>query len=303
MIKLLLKLVLTAAAFWLAFRHTPWAELRDAFSRQQPVYFTIAFIVINIQAIFAGFRWHFIRCALEETQDSIWRTTLIFYASSFFNACLPSTIGGDVSRIWLAKKSDGHMKPILYGVIIDRIISLMGLLLLVASAFPLLFPYLGLDRAWGIAAAVSSWLAVLMGYNMMRQLLGWCDQLLPFRFIQEVIDALRSILGKHRSLIHSLAACIMAHTLYAMAGYTLAQGLGINIGWVECIALLPLVFLVSALPISMGGWGVREVGMITILALVGINHASALALSVQLGMITTLINLIGGIIYLPLKKR
>jgi hypothetical protein len=56
--------------------------------------------------------------------------------------------------------------------------------------------------------------------------------------------------------------------------------------------------LLVALPISAGGWGVREGALVAALALVGVERASALLLSVELGLIGTLVALPGGAIWL-----
>jgi hypothetical protein len=56
------------------------------------------------------------------------------------------------------------------------------------------------------------------------------------------------------------------------------------------------------LPISLAGWGVREVSLVALLGLLGVDREAALALSVEFGIICTLMSLPGGVIWLGLRK-
>ena len=57
------------------------------------------------------------------------------------------------------------------------------------------------------------------------------------------------------------------------------------------------------LPISVGGWGVREVSMVGMLALVGIDKEAALTISVQLGILAIIASLPGAVIYAKRRKN
>ncbi|MDE3061078.1 MAG: flippase-like domain-containing protein, partial [Pseudomonadota bacterium] len=58
------------------------------------------------------------------------------------------------------------------------------------------------------------------------------------------------------------------------------------------------VILAAMLPISVGGWGVREASMVAMLALAGVPHGIALIVSVQLGLLVALAASPGGLLWL-----
>ena len=64
----------------------------------------------------------------------------------------------------------------------------------------------------------------------------------------------------------------------------LAGGMGLDINPVFFISVMPVIALVSALPISIGGWGVREGAMVAGLAMFSIPAEAALALSISYGL-------------------
>ena len=71
-----------------------------------------------------------------------------------------------------------------------------------------------------------------------------------------------------------------------------------NLSFLYCLVLIPPVVLVSTIPISIAGWGVREAAMITLLALVGVAEADAFVLSVLFGLLTFGLSLPGGIVWI-----
>jgi len=63
------------------------------------------------------------------------------------------------------------------------------------------------------------------------------------------------------------------------------------------------VALVANLPISVGGWGVRETAMIALFGLIGVPASATLVLSIQLGLLSLIVALPGGLLWLALKSR
>jgi len=66
---------------------------------------------------------------------------------------------------------------------------------------------------------------------------------------------------------------------------------------------MSLMSFAVALPISAAGWGVREASLITLLGLIGVDRSASLLLSVELGLLTTLLSIPGGVVWLMLRDR
>jgi uncharacterized membrane protein YbhN (UPF0104 family) len=91
--------------------------------------------------------------------------------------------------------------------------------------------------------------------------------------------------------------------LRSLAAYCIARSIGIDVSLIATIAVIPIVTIVSALPISLAGWGVREFSVVTLLGLLGIEREAALLLSVEFGLIGTLMSLPGGVIWLAIRRN
>lgn len=301
MLKTALKLLFTLGFLWLAFHNIAWSELQSAYAKQQKPYLFAAGIAVILQAALGGLRWHSIRHALGSL-PRIAQSLRIYFASNFFNSFLPSTLGGDAARLWLAKQAGDSVKETLYGVIIDRLMSLAGLFALVALTLPILAGYLNISSRTGAIGDMLFWLLLIAGYALLHRILPKTLRFVRFAWWHHAATAIHNAMHHKKFFALSLLEAMAAHVMYATAAYALALSLGLDIGWLACVTLVPLVLLISSMPISLGGWGIREISMVGILALAGIEKAPALLLSLQLGALALLISLAGGLFYLPLRK-
>jgi uncharacterized membrane protein YbhN (UPF0104 family) len=73
----------------------------------------------------------------------------------------------------------------------------------------------------------------------------------------------------------------------------LVLALGLPMSFVQITVIILLVFLVTIIPISIGGWGVRETAMVAPLGQVGVANADALLCSVLFGLAQVLASLPG----------
>jgi integral membrane sensor domain MASE1 len=72
---------------------------------------------------------------------------------------------------------------------------------------------------------------------------------------------------------------------------------------VGILLLVPVVLTVTAVPISLAGWGVREGAAIFLFGLVGMEEHDALAISLCYGLLAAVTSLPGGIVWLVTRER
>jgi hypothetical protein len=104
-----------------------------------------------------------------------------------------------------------------------------------------------------------------------------------------LIEICRSILGQPKKLFILILVMLVFNALSIIAVYALAIGLGDTPNLGELAAILPAIFLITALPVSINGWGVREAAMIGLLPFVGIpaEHAVLISVGFGLGLLVT----------------
>jgi hypothetical protein len=232
----------------------------------------------------ASYRWLAILRALD--CPALPRTALrISFVGSFFSQVLPATIGGDAVRVWEACRAGIALDRALRSVVYERIAFLL-VTSIAAAAGAALWAGGSLPAAlrWSLSAlagagVLAAGLAAALGRSN-----AW---LADWRKVLQGRVAGTQVLG-------TLAAL----ALLTGATLVLAAGLGIALRTGDCIALLPAVVLISALPISMAGWGVRELAMVTVFGYAGVPAAQALALSLCIGVLNALSAAPGGLAWL-----
>ncbi len=239
----------------------------------------LAIGVFVLQFALAYMRWAYI---LKRQNIPVgWRDALsIFGISTLANLFLVTSIAGVSVRAALLVRSGSGLTGALASVSAERLAAALGLALCggigLVFAFPLVKSALGSLPLFSTLGVVAAGAAVLAAACLLAN-----RKFEAFReFFSQVWQAFSSL----RALL-LLAGSSMAVILLGFAGLALlAGGMGLTINPVFFVSIMPVVALISALPISFGGWGVREGSMVAGLALFSVPAESAVALSVSYGL-------------------
>ncbi len=100
----------------------------------------------------------------------------------------------------------------------------------------------------------------------------------------------------------SLGYSIAGHCVCGIAVYAAARSLGIDLPLVLIVSVTAAVLLVLMIPISLGGWGIREASFITLLVPFGVNSQNALLIGILFGLMNLVSSLPGGLSFLADRK-
>jgi uncharacterized protein (TIRG00374 family) len=302
----LFKLGLTLAAFWVALRDVDIAHVVEILETQHHDGIIWTVVLLLAQVGFGAIRWHRVLHAITLAGEKAltWIEAIkIYYISAFFNCCLPGTVGGDVVRVWLIKSATLSLHTSIASVIIDRLIALLALGVLVLATLPWLGDAVGFNAEYWLPALLLAGVLGLWLTLRMKSFLQHFQHLRPARWLIHFIDCLQMMLSRPKATVIALIYSIFSHLCFCLCIYALARGLNVDVSVVQCITLVPLVMLAITLPISIGGWGVREAGMVGMLGLVGVSKAAALMISLEYGVINILTCLPGAIVWLVYRKH
>jgi uncharacterized protein (TIRG00374 family) len=299
------KIAVTVIAFWIVLSITDIGEAVTLLQKQNPGLVLIAAVAILGQVALGSLRWREVLIASARQQAaeiSVWTAFRVFYASIFFNSFLPS-VGGDVVRAVSTRALGVTTAASVHSVVLDRMLTLVALLVMAIPALPLVWGSLGF-RGPILIVGVAGVLVLATLYFAMARV----PRLVP---IKQQVD--RAVVGFWRALLNLLShpgrlllaapLAIAAHAAFCLSAYVLAQSIGIVLSPVDALTIMPLVLLIGTIPISIGGWGVREVGAIGLLGIIGVGSHEAVLLSVELGFLATIISLPGAAFWLSLKRR
>jgi uncharacterized membrane protein YbhN (UPF0104 family) len=96
----------------------------------------------------------------------------------------------------------------------------------------------------------------------------------------------------------ALAISLAFQTLLVVLVYLVGVALHLSVPLVQFLIFIPIINVISMLPISLGGLGVREGGAIYFFGKAGVDPASALTLSLLWFAVVAFTSLPGGLVFL-----
>lgn len=266
--------VLAMAIDWRA----AWAAMSDL----PPAVLLLALAALTAQALTAAWRWRWLN-RVAGLSLSFAETTRALYVGLLFNQMLPSAIGGDAARVVQLTRYEVGWGQAIASVLGDRLLGLLALVATAAIGIPALLEASVAPPLTAAVAvlAIGAWTAILW-LIATRGRLPFA-QYLPTR-LQPIQTSLLALFQDRPKAVGLLAASMAVHGWTVVAMVALAWGLGLAVPPLALAAILPPILLLSTLPLSVAGWGVRETLMIGALAGFGVAPAMAVALSVTFGL-------------------
>lgn len=277
-IKFILKVVLTALALWFVFQKLEFEQIFSTLKSTHLGYFFIAFLLYNASKIISAYRLLRYYQALGLALDW-WYHLRLYYLGMFYNLFLPGGIGGDGYKVLVLKEVyEGKTRLLVSATLLDRISGLGALvfLSLILTSFTSLTE---LHEAL-LPLSILAIIALYPIYYLFNKLL-----------FPTFLKAFWST---------SLLSLAVQGT-QVIAGIFLLLALGIEAHWLAYLALLLVANAASVLPLTVGGFGLREFVFISAYPILNLDKTNSVAFSMLFFSLAALASLIG-IIY-SIKKE
>jgi uncharacterized membrane protein YbhN (UPF0104 family) len=301
---LLSKAAITIALIAWVFSRTDLSTVVARAGALSPSLMVATLTLVLAQYLLFATRWWLVGHAIGAVGG--WMTALRYTVISlFFNQVLLSGIGGDAVRVYLVTRDKVLVRRAIAGVMLDRLVALLALLLLVVATLPLFLALVANPVLRGVivgliaAEAAAFTLLLVAGDALARLLERWALT----RAVASVFADLRDLFRRTRTWIGALVVSSTNHLISGGVAVLLAASMDIPLGLGPGLVLMFPVILAASLPISIAGWGVREGAMVVVLAEVGLPAADTLALSLVYGFIYLVTGLIGGVVWLADSRR
>jgi hypothetical protein len=123
------------ALLYLALRGINFAAIQSRLSQINIGWIALAVLITVVQIFIGALRWREIsdQCQAPLTDLQAFRYNMI---GAFFNQTLPSSIGGDAVRIWLANRTGAGWRAATYSILTDRAVGLIALALIIVASLP-----------------------------------------------------------------------------------------------------------------------------------------------------------------------
>lgn len=295
-----LKVAVTGLLFWLIAQDIDLVEIGGLLQAADPLLLCAATSLIFVQLICNSLRWRRLM-AMDRVALSFAHSFRFYLEGMFFNQALPGAIGGDVMRVYRVRPFCSGFGQAVNGVVLDRVTGLVGLCFMILIGMPLLLERVGDTGILGgfagvLVAGVAGVIFLAFVARMPESGRGGRLRGAAVRFARLFIQLVR----RPSDALPILGLALITHIMLIATAYLSARAIGLTYSVEDCLIVVPTSILVATLPISLGGWGVREGAFAAGFVLIGAatsGDAGPVALGIVMGLEMLAVGLIGGAVW------
>jgi glycosyltransferase 2 family protein len=283
------RIVVTLGLLGIVASQIDWSRMAGRIRHGHPLDFVVAVALVLAALVVGACRWWLLLRRADVPLNAT-RLARVYAVSTFSGTFLPTTLGSDVTRALLVARRGSLLTRVAITIVVDRMGGLVGLIGMAWIAFA--FHSAGVPSsarvflAWvSAAAAIGSLLVMLTVFRGSRLVRA----LVPRR--------LTSVARQSRSLVETyardpwilamlVASSLLFQALISLQLVMLARAIDVHLSFATAAVVLALVTVVTLIPISIGGFGVREGTYVVLLS--GVSIAATDATLISLLSVATL---------------
>lgn len=276
----------------------------DTLKNVNPLYFFLSLLIGVMLNVTSSWRWQ-ILLRSKKIDVSLLRLLGYYYIGRFFNMFMPTSMGGDVARVWDLARYTGEDDEALASVFMERFIGMV--VLAAVSGLVLLFhddplPLITNSLLFVIALVlIILWLVLdVRVFNLFSKHLSPLHPFLGklFAKLRQVHNAIYSYKKDKKTLGFVVSISTLFYMLAVINVWISARAFSIDVSFYDMMLAVPAIMLIMNLPVSIGGLGLMEAAYSTIFILFGYSPALALSTALLMRFKTIVNAFIGGIVHL-----
>ncbi len=274
--------------------------------------YVIYLLLLSVVLIWAScLKWKvFIKAFGHEV--SILHLMRLYTISYFYNTFMPSYIGGDIARSYqLGRFIDSQSKAFV-ATFLERFTGLLAMVIIAAA-----FVLGGVSLPEGVKIAV---LLIATGclvlslmffssfvgnwiFAYLEKIIALTNKVKLISLLKKLEEAMKFARGDKILFAKSMALSFLFHILAVLNTYVAGRA----VGWEEpdifglCV-VVPLILIVSMIPITPSGLGVQEGAFVFFLKRIGATAAEGFGVALILRIKVLIIAIVGGIMWAMQKK-
>ena len=296
--KIAIKCLVTALLLWVAFRTVDIAAVVSLLSSLNPWWALVALLLTGLIILFdATLLSSVIR--LFSRRMPFGTAMLYSVVGWFFSNVAPSTVGGDIFRGVQLSRVGMPVGTAVRIILAVRVLSFITLVGVIAAGLPIALELLKEPRdELLMITLLASGIGVIAALFVLAHIRLRVPRLERWAFFQKLLTVagdFRLLLTPSHGIASAWAAALAQHLLRVGVLAALATGLGLDIPLATLFAFATAALLMAMVPISFGGWGIREIAFVYLLGAAGVSAEAALSLSIAFGLLRVPMGVIGGL--------
>ena len=276
-------LLIVALLLW----HYDVRPVLHQLARERQAFFLTVIAIYVAGQVMSAWRWSLLGAILKIPAPFIDYLSYAFIGM-FTNVFVPGLVGGDALRAVYLGRRHQRMGDAIASVAADRVVGLVGLFWLAATAAAAMSVKLPSTVTLPtIAVGVIS----LAGFAALP-LIGRLAARMQAR-IAAIAATIAPYLDRPLAMMPALGLSVALQLSLAICQWILARGLGLSAPLTLFVLCVPIANVFASLPVTLNGLGVRETAYLMLFGMAGMAKADAIALGLLWFAATALGNLTG----------
>lgn len=278
----------------------------EVLQKAKPGYFLLAVLLVLFDRIFMGAKWRLLIKA-QGVSVTTFQCIRAYYVASLFGLVMPSSVGADLIRIMKLPVGKGEREKIAASIAIEKILGMFALLFLACISLVLMFFYAQVTQ-WkyfmmfvGVLLAGFPLFFLSLFYMPKRKFAIF--QLKIFQVVKRVVLSYQQFRFYRKALFQFFILSVFVQLLPFVFTFILVLAFDLPGTALGYFIIVPIIYLVVRIPISIDGIGVLEGMSMLLFPIVGLSKTDSLLLALSGRVATTLGHLVGGIFYFLEKPK
>jgi uncharacterized membrane protein YbhN (UPF0104 family) len=294
-----IKILISAALLYFSLRKVNVTDLASRINIESLGWVGLAIAVTFLQIFVGALRWRVIsaECGAPLATQQAMRFNLI---GSFFNQTLPSSIGGDAVRLWLVARGGAGWRAATYSIFVDRAIGLIALAIIIVASLPWSYNLIGDPHGRSALLFVDfTALAGGVGFLVLGKLpWPWLKRWWGTHHLHACSVIANRVIFSRKRGPGIAALSVLIHVLAVVIAWCVVQSIAAPVLFSQIFQLIPPVMLITMLPISIAGWGIREATMGLAFGYAGLMTNEGVNVSLLFGAVSFIVGAFGGLAWI-----
>ena len=308
---LLLKISLSVALILWMTHDVALGSVFAIISESSTALLTLAFSLFFVGYVITAFRWRTL-IRVQGGDAPIFFLVRSFMVALFFNNFLPSTVGGDVVRMYDSWRLGNSKSDAVTVVLVDRFLGLIVLLwfallaLIFDEAVAGAVPFIGVWVAASLAGiGIATWLILKIPVSTTQMLSsaksGGVARI--GRILEKVHRSFQAYRQARSAVLRALGLSVLLQVNVVVHFILVARAVGIDVPAESMFLIIPVAVFIMMVPISINAIGVREAVFVFLFSLYGVQSVEALAFAWIAYSFTLLQGVLGGLVFALRREK
>jgi len=261
----------------------------------------LALVLLLCRLPINGLRWGLILIKRGHN-FSVWYLTRLILIATFFSLFLPTSSGGDIARGMSLYQRNVPSREVVSSILFDRmagVVCLIGLSSVPALYFLAFRPSLWRISLTVLGIAVTAFLVIVALRHLPAPAEAPNKEAGAARRMWSALRGLTNDLAAYIADVSLLVKTVVLSVAFQLVGIVSVFLVGLSVGaeaeFAYYLMFMPLIWLLTMIPISINGIGLRETSFVFLFGQTGMASEQALAVSAVLTLFSVALGLIGGV--------